>query len=165
MRSTELYTVKRPPGRLPSPKRHTFEPYPCEQCGTLFGVWSASKRRFCSRTCSNTAVASGKRAVVLKTCGGCGVQFMAKPAEKYCAAACKQAAKKAAQNNIDTHRQEFVAHAKAFHLSVEHAIAAIDAKNTAALVKAGGEIDQACEGCHLQFWYPPNFKHKLVANP
>jgi hypothetical protein len=34
------------------------------------------------------------------------------------------------------------------------AMAAIDARDPVALVKAGGEIDQVCEACHLTFWYP-----------
>lgn len=31
---------------------------------------------------------------------------------------------------------------------------AIDAKNAEALSDAAGEIDDACESCHLTFWYP-----------
>jgi len=58
------------------------------------------------------------------------------------------------QKNIAANRQAFIGHATAFHEAVQSAIAAIDAKNTAELVDAGGVIDQACEGCHLQFWYP-----------
>ena len=34
------------------------------------------------------------------------------------------------------------------------ALKAIDAKNAAGLSDAGGEIDAACESCHLTFWYP-----------
>jgi hypothetical protein len=33
-------------------------------------------------------------------------------------------------------------------------LAAIDAKDPAALVKAGGTLDEICESCHLTFWYP-----------
>jgi cytochrome c556 len=60
------------------------------------------------------------------------------------------------QKDIDAHRSDFVAHAQAFHEAVQQAIVAIDAKNTEELIRAGGTIDQACEGCHLQFWYPLN---------
>lgn len=35
------------------------------------------------------------------------------------------------------------------------AIKAIDARSPEALSDAGGEIDAACESCHLTFWYPP----------
>jgi hypothetical protein len=38
------------------------------------------------------------------------------------------------------------------------AMKAIDAKNAEALSDAGGEIDAACESCHLTFWYPPASK-------
>jgi hypothetical protein len=31
---------------------------------------------------------------------------------------------------------------------------AIDAKDPALLVKAGGALDAICEACHLTFWYP-----------
>jgi hypothetical protein len=34
------------------------------------------------------------------------------------------------------------------------AIAAIDAKDGERISEVGGTIDSACEGCHLQFWYP-----------
>jgi cytochrome c556 len=34
------------------------------------------------------------------------------------------------------------------------ALKAIDARNAEALSNAGGEIDAACESCHLTFWYP-----------
>jgi len=58
------------------------------------------------------------------------------------------------QANIAAHRQEFVARAHALQAATQQAIAAIDAKNTEELVRVGGVIDQACEGCHVQFWYP-----------
>jgi hypothetical protein len=34
------------------------------------------------------------------------------------------------------------------------ALKAIDAKNVMALSDAGGDLDEACENCHVQFWYP-----------
>jgi len=34
------------------------------------------------------------------------------------------------------------------------ALDAIDRKDTKALFSVGGDIDQACEGCHVTFWYP-----------
>jgi hypothetical protein len=60
------------------------------------------------------------------------------------------------QHDITANRQDFIARAQAFHAAVQGAIAAIDARNTEELIRAGGVIDQACEGCHIQFWYPPN---------
>jgi cytochrome c556 len=60
------------------------------------------------------------------------------------------------QKDIDARRPEFIALARAFHETVQKAIVAIDAKNSSELVDVGGQIDQACEACHLQFWYPLN---------
>ena len=34
------------------------------------------------------------------------------------------------------------------------ALKAIDAKSAGGLSDAGGDIDEACESCHLVFWYP-----------
>jgi hypothetical protein len=34
------------------------------------------------------------------------------------------------------------------------ALKAIDAKNVEGLSDAGGDIDEACESCHLVYWYP-----------
>jgi hypothetical protein len=39
-------------------------------------------------------------------------------------------------------------------------IAAIDTKNVEALEQAGGEVEQACEQCHSQFWYPGDNRPK-----
>jgi hypothetical protein len=38
------------------------------------------------------------------------------------------------------------------------ALKAIDAKNVEGLSDAGGDIDEACESCHLVFWYPNESK-------
>lgn len=58
------------------------------------------------------------------------------------------------QDDINTHRPEFIEHANALHSATKEAIVAIDAKNTEELVRIGGKIDQACESCHARFWYP-----------
>jgi hypothetical protein len=50
--------------------------------------------------------------------------------------------------------------AHAMHDSVLPALKAIDAKNAMALSDAGGAIDQACENCHLKFFYPTEAKKK-----
>jgi hypothetical protein len=34
------------------------------------------------------------------------------------------------------------------------ALAAIEAKNPQGLMDAGGTIDEACEACHVTYWYP-----------
>ena len=51
-------------------------------------------------------------------------------------------------------RPAWVAHAAVLHATAMQAIGAIDARNIDAISEAGGAIDEACESCHLQFWYP-----------
>jgi cytochrome c556 len=34
------------------------------------------------------------------------------------------------------------------------ALAAIENQNPQGLVEAGGDLDAACEACHLKYWYP-----------
>ena len=46
--------------------------------------------------------------------------------------------------------------AHALHDAGMKAMAAIDAKNADALSDAGEAIDNACENCHLKYWYPPD---------
>ncbi len=46
--------------------------------------------------------------------------------------------------------------AGALHDAGMKAMAAIDAKNADALSDAGEVIDNACETCHLKYWYPPD---------
>lgn len=56
---------------------------------------------------------------------------------------------------IDKQRPSFVAHAHVLHEAAMSALRAIDARNIDGISEAGGTIDEACESCHLQFWYPP----------
>jgi cytochrome c556 len=51
-------------------------------------------------------------------------------------------------------RPAWVAHAHVLHEAAMEALRAIDARKLDAITDAGGTIDAACEGCHLQFWYP-----------
>lgn len=51
-------------------------------------------------------------------------------------------------------RPAFVAHAHVLHEAAMEALRAVDARNVDGISDAGGTIDAACEGCHLQFWYP-----------
>ena len=50
--------------------------------------------------------------------------------------------------------------AHAMHDSVMPALKAIDAKDPMALSDAGAAIDQACENCHLKFWYPKDAQNR-----
>jgi hypothetical protein len=51
-------------------------------------------------------------------------------------------------------RPAWVAHAAVLHATALQAIGAVDARNIDAISEVGGAIDEACEGCHQEFWYP-----------
>jgi hypothetical protein len=48
----------------------------------------------------------------------------------------------------------WVAHAEVLHEAALATIRVIDARDVDGITDAGGELDAACESCHLQFWYP-----------
>jgi hypothetical protein len=58
------------------------------------------------------------------------------------------------QHAIDAAPNEFFSFAQALQAATQSSLNAIDAKNTTALVEAGGAIDTVCEDCHSKFWYP-----------
>ena len=58
------------------------------------------------------------------------------------------------QELIAANRGAWVAHTHVLYEAAMQAVRAIDAKNPEQVSDAGGTIDTACEGCHLQFWYP-----------
>jgi hypothetical protein len=60
----------------------------------------------------------------------------------------------AVQNRVDASPEAFEALANVLRETALVALAAIDAKNPADLMEAGGAIDAACEGCHVTYWYP-----------
>ena len=49
---------------------------------------------------------------------------------------------------------KFRERAKALQDAAMEALKAIDTKNAAALTDIGAQIDEACENCHVQYWYP-----------
>ncbi len=55
---------------------------------------------------------------------------------------------------ISEHQDEFIARAHGLYHAMQEVIAAIDRRDVEALEKAGGTVEQACEQCHNQFWYP-----------
>ena len=57
---------------------------------------------------------------------------------------------------IDADRATFIQRAHALHDAGVKALAAIDKKDVDGLSDAGETIDEACEQCHLKYWYPPN---------
>jgi cytochrome c556 len=58
------------------------------------------------------------------------------------------------QRRIDANRAAFVQFAGALRQTGLQALAAIDARDAQALLAAGSQIDEACESCHLVYWYP-----------
>jgi len=58
------------------------------------------------------------------------------------------------QQKIDSNRAAFVALAQRLQDTGLQTLAAIDAKDPVALFDLGGTIDEACESCHVTFWYP-----------
>jgi hypothetical protein len=51
-------------------------------------------------------------------------------------------------------RPAFAKKAQGLIAATMTALKAIDAKDVEGLSNAGGDIDEACESCHLVFWYP-----------
>ncbi|MGZ4999999.1 MAG: cytochrome c [Methylomonas sp.] len=61
---------------------------------------------------------------------------------------------------IAANRNEYVNRVHGLQTAAQGLIAAIDAQNVEELEKAGGEVEQACELCHTQFWYPGDIRPK-----
>jgi len=61
---------------------------------------------------------------------------------------------------IAEHRQEYLQRAQGLQTAAQGLLLAIEAKNVEELEKAGGEVEQACEQCHSQFWYPGDARPK-----
>jgi hypothetical protein len=58
------------------------------------------------------------------------------------------------QQRIDATHASFVQFAQILQGAALQALAAIDAKNAQGLMDAGGTLDEACETCHVTYWYP-----------
>jgi hypothetical protein len=59
------------------------------------------------------------------------------------------------QKLIESDPAEFARYAKGLQDATLETMTAIDARNADALTEKGGKIDEACEACHLKYWYPP----------
>jgi hypothetical protein len=55
---------------------------------------------------------------------------------------------------IARNRGAFITFAQALRDVGRSMLEAADAKNPQGLIDAGDTMDQVCEGCHLEFWYP-----------
>jgi hypothetical protein len=55
---------------------------------------------------------------------------------------------------INKDRASWIKYAHGLHDATMEAFKAIDAKDAEKLLDVGNGIDEACEKCHLQYWYP-----------
>jgi cytochrome c556 len=58
------------------------------------------------------------------------------------------------QKAIDAKPKVLQAFATQLVGSMDELIAATRAKNVKKFADVSGRLDQECEGCHVQFWYP-----------
>jgi hypothetical protein len=61
---------------------------------------------------------------------------------------------KEVQNAIDANPKVFRAFAQALAVSMDQIVTAAQAKDAPKLFDVSGRLDQVCEDCHKQFWYP-----------
>jgi hypothetical protein len=59
-----------------------------------------------------------------------------------------------AQKAIREDHAGYIKAVDGFHETAVQALKAIDARNVAGLLESGSRIQQACENCHVKFWYP-----------
>ena len=62
---------------------------------------------------------------------------------------------------INADRQAWNGFAHGLQDTATQMLQAIDGKNTQGMIDAGEKIDQACENCHLKYWYP--LEHQAAA--
>ncbi len=55
---------------------------------------------------------------------------------------------------INKDRASWIKYAHGLHDATMEALKAIEAKDSEKLLDVGNGIDEACEKCHLQYWYP-----------
>lgn len=55
---------------------------------------------------------------------------------------------------LKSDRASWVAHVAVLHNISMQMLQAVDDRKTDELNDLGGALDEACESCHLQFWYP-----------
>jgi len=58
------------------------------------------------------------------------------------------------QQRIDSTHEAFTAFARNLQNAATQALTAIDSRNAQGLMDLGSVIDQACEACHVTYWYP-----------
>jgi hypothetical protein len=58
------------------------------------------------------------------------------------------------QRRIDADPRAFAQFALALQVAAGESLAAIDKQDIDAFLRAGSQLDQACEACHQRYWYP-----------
>lgn len=58
------------------------------------------------------------------------------------------------QARIDADPPAFAQFALALQVAAGESLTAIDKQDIEALLRAGSQLDQACEACHQRYWYP-----------
>lgn len=58
------------------------------------------------------------------------------------------------QKMIAANPGAFVAYAQALKVQADKVVTAVDHKDADAIMEIGGAIDEACEACHVKYWYP-----------
>ena len=58
------------------------------------------------------------------------------------------------EDKIAKDRSKWIGYAHGLHDATMEAFKAIEAKDSEGLLNAGDGIDNACEKCHLEYWYP-----------
>jgi cytochrome c556 len=61
---------------------------------------------------------------------------------------------KEVQKVVDAQPKVFRAFAQQLAASMDEVITSAQTKNAAKLADVSGRLDQVCEACHVQFWYP-----------
>ena len=68
------------------------------------------------------------------------------------------------QRLLDTQHDDFVKRAGRLREAASVGLKAADAKDPAALFAALTQIDRACEGCHIHYWYPKDTRAVRAAH-
>ena len=55
---------------------------------------------------------------------------------------------------IDSDRESWIKYSNSLYDATALILKAVEAKNVYGILDAGDRIDQACETCHLKYWYP-----------
>ncbi|MGH9737531.1 MAG: hypothetical protein ACRD4X_02980 [Candidatus Acidiferrales bacterium] len=66
------------------------------------------------------------------------------------------------QKLIDNNRPAFIRRAHRLQEAVGVALKAVDEKSVKGLFNAEGNLDNACEGCHLHYWYPNDKRAQML---